>query len=183
LPRADHTEVYGWGCAPAKNQDTRAKRASALCEGRREPQPSARRRAAGAESICPRGQGGGPSLIIEVVGADHGIFWLPFTSKTYPHLLRCWGECRDVLLLRGSLGAARHALRCSSRSPAQAGASTSLGVTAPNAKTRMHGSAKPMRELQNLLPRADRTGAYALSGVKGFRRHPVRRPGGAPKQH
>jgi hypothetical protein len=27
--------------------------------------------------------------------------------------------------------------------------------------TRMHGSAKPMRELQNLLPRADHTEAYA----------------------
>jgi hypothetical protein len=55
-----------------------------------------------------------------------------------------------VLLLRSCLlGAARRALHCSYRVPSRAAASARRGVTAP---TRMHGSAKPMRELQNLLP-------------------------------
>ena len=62
------------------------------------------------------------------------------------------------LLRSASLGAARRALHCSYRSPSRAGASARRGVTAP---TRMHGSAKLMRELQNLLPRADHTEAYA----------------------
>jgi hypothetical protein len=56
------------------------------------------------------------------------------------------------------LGAAHRALHCSYRSPSRAGAPARRGVTAP---TRMHGSAKPMRELQNLLPRADHTEVYA----------------------
>jgi hypothetical protein len=67
-------------------------------------------------------------------------------------------ECSNVLLLRSCLGAARRALRCSYRSPSRAGASARRGVTAP---TRMHGSAKLMRELKNLLPRADHTEVYA----------------------
>jgi hypothetical protein len=67
-------------------------------------------------------------------------------------------ECWNVLLLRSCLGAARRALHCSCRGPSRAGASARRGVTAP---TRMHGSAKPMRELQNLLPRADHTEVYA----------------------
>jgi hypothetical protein len=69
-----------------------------------------------------------------------------------------WECCWNVLLLRSCLGAARRALHCSYRSPSRAGASARRGVTAP---TRMHGSAKLMRELQNLLPRADHTEVYA----------------------
>jgi hypothetical protein len=61
---------------------------------------------------------------------------------------------RMFLLLRSYLGAARRALHCSYGGPSRAGASARRGVTAP---TRMYGSAKPMRELQNLLPRADHT--------------------------
>jgi hypothetical protein len=57
-----------------------------------------------------------------------------------------------------ALGAARRALHCSYRSPSRAGASARRGVTAP---TRMHASAKLMRELQNLLPRAGHTEVYA----------------------
>jgi hypothetical protein len=72
----------------------------------------------------------------------------------------------DVLLLRSSLGAARHALHCSCRSPSRAGASARRGVNAP---TRMHGSAKLMRELQNLLPRADHTEVYGVCLIWGKR--------------
>jgi hypothetical protein len=50
-------------------------------------------------------------------------------------------------------------------------------------QTRMHGNAKPMRELQNLLPRADCTVAYAWSVAKAFKCHPVRGQRSAPKQH
>jgi hypothetical protein len=84
-------------------------------------------------------------------GADKERFFLDLDVNA---VLECW----NVLLLRSCLGAARRALHCSYRGPSRAEASARRGVTAP---TRMHGSAKLMRELQNLLPRADHTEVYA----------------------
>jgi hypothetical protein len=69
-------------------------------------------------------------------------------------VLRLFFRKRTAELSRSS--AQRAALQL--QGPSRAEASVRRVVTAP---TRMHGSAKPMRELQNLLPRADHTEAYA----------------------
>jgi hypothetical protein len=95
-----------------------------------------------------------------VAKRSNGIYWDVgmlecFITAKLSRSMGCW----DVVLLLSSLGAARRA-RCVAApgAPLERGLPRDVESLHP---TRMHGSAKPVRELQNLLSRADHTEAYA----------------------
>jgi hypothetical protein len=103
-------------------------------------------------------------------------------TKITPILGKNHARVEIIDLKSKSQAPARDFAYLGSRSPAQAGASAGLGATAPNAHAwKCQAHARVAKCVAKGRPH--RGACLIWAGAKGFKRHPVRRPKGAPKQH